>query len=158
MDVWMVVEALQPYLIIFSIFSSCFIFIYLQTVSVTVSVLTLTFISIDRWYAICFPLRYVSTNQRAIGSIAFIWMVALLSGNDNRNLYYFLSWYIYYYYLVPKYMSFLVLCVYFSSVFSYYLLFPSYFYIYYLSRSSVNCFSRLANFHFSIFRQFQHPF
>lgn len=53
----------------------------------TVSVLTLTFISIDRWYAICFPLRYVSTNQRAIGSIAFIWMVALLSGDDNHNLY-----------------------------------------------------------------------
>uniref|UniRef100_A0A1B0CBY5 Putative allatotropin receptor n=1 Tax=Lutzomyia longipalpis TaxID=7200 RepID=A0A1B0CBY5_LUTLO len=49
------------------------------TVSVTVSVLTLTFISIDRWYAICFPLRYVSTNERAIGSIAFIWLVALIS-------------------------------------------------------------------------------
>lgn len=55
----------------------------LQTVSVTVSVLTLTFISIDRWYAICFPLRYVSTNERAIGSIAFIWLVALLSGKYN---------------------------------------------------------------------------
>lgn len=56
-----------------------YIFI-LQTVSVTVSVLTLTFISIDRWYAICFPLRYVSTNGRAIGSIAFIWAVAVVSG------------------------------------------------------------------------------
>lgn len=57
----------------------------LQTVSVTVSVLTLTFISIDRWYAICFPLRYVSTNERAIGSIAFIWLVALLSGKYKYN-------------------------------------------------------------------------
>ncbi|XP_059610729.1 orexin/Hypocretin receptor type 1-like [Phlebotomus argentipes] len=57
----------------------CKIVLYFQTVSVTVSVLTLTFISIDRWYAICFPLRYVSTNERAIGSIAFIWLVALIS-------------------------------------------------------------------------------
>ncbi|XP_037049143.1 orexin receptor type 1-like isoform X1 [Bradysia coprophila] len=59
--------------------SMCKVVLYFQTVSVTVSVLTLTFISIDRWYAICFPLRYVSTNVRAVGSIAFIWMVALVS-------------------------------------------------------------------------------
>lgn len=51
-----------------------------QNVAVAVSVLTLTFISIDRWYAICFPLRYVSTNVRAIGSIAFIWGIALITG------------------------------------------------------------------------------
>ncbi|KAJ6647696.1 Orexin/Hypocretin receptor type 1, partial [Pseudolycoriella hygida] len=55
------------------------------TVSVTVSVLTLTFISIDRWYAICFPLRYVSTNIRAVGSIAFIWMVALVSASVPKT-------------------------------------------------------------------------
>ena len=57
----------------------------LQTVSVTVSVLTLTFISLDRWYAICFPLRYVSTNKRAVCSIAFIWIVALLSGESQAT-------------------------------------------------------------------------
>lgn len=57
------------------IFSS---FISIQTVSVTVSILTLTFISIDRWYAICFPLRYKPQPGRAIIWIAIIWTVALL--------------------------------------------------------------------------------
>ncbi|XP_029673370.1 orexin receptor type 2-like [Formica exsecta] len=51
---------------------------YLQTVSVSVSVLTLTFISIDRWYAICFPLRFKSTTSRAKTSIIVIWLIALL--------------------------------------------------------------------------------
>ncbi|OAD62416.1 Orexin receptor type 2 [Eufriesea mexicana] len=51
---------------------------YLQTVSVTVSILTLTFISIDRWYAICFPLRFKSTTGRAKNAIIGIWAVALL--------------------------------------------------------------------------------
>ncbi|KAG7213895.1 hypothetical protein KM043_003099 [Ampulex compressa] len=51
---------------------------YLQTVSVSVSVLTLTFISIDRWYAICFPLRFKSTTGRAKTAIIIIWMIALL--------------------------------------------------------------------------------
>lgn len=53
-------------------------FINLQTVSVSVSILTLTFISIDRWYAICFPLRYKPQPGRAIIWIAIIWTVALL--------------------------------------------------------------------------------
>ncbi|OXU28377.1 hypothetical protein TSAR_002231 [Trichomalopsis sarcophagae] len=48
------------------------------TVSVTVSVLTLTFISIDRWYAICFPLRFKSTTSRAKTAIIIIWVMALL--------------------------------------------------------------------------------
>ncbi|XP_015598583.1 orexin receptor type 2 isoform X2 [Cephus cinctus] len=51
---------------------------YLQTVSVSVSILTLTFISIDRWYAICFPLRFKSTTGRAKTAIIIIWLLALL--------------------------------------------------------------------------------
>ncbi|XP_050464524.1 orexin receptor type 2-like [Cataglyphis hispanica] len=51
---------------------------YLQTVSVSVSVLTLTFISIDRWYAICFPLRFKSTTGRAKTAIIVIWLISLL--------------------------------------------------------------------------------
>ncbi|XP_036147762.1 orexin receptor type 2 isoform X2 [Monomorium pharaonis] len=51
---------------------------YLQTVSVSISVLTLTFISIDRWYAICFPLRFKSTTARAKTAIIVIWMISLL--------------------------------------------------------------------------------
>ncbi|XP_008217710.1 orexin receptor type 2 isoform X2 [Nasonia vitripennis] len=56
----------------------CKIVLYLQTVSVSVSVLTLTFISIDRWYAICFPLRFKSTTSRAKTAIIIIWVMALL--------------------------------------------------------------------------------
>ncbi|XP_068893485.1 orexin/Hypocretin receptor type 1-like isoform X2 [Tenebrio molitor] len=55
----------------------CKIVLYLQSVSVTVSVLTLTFISIDRWYAICFPLKFKSTTGRAKTAIGIIWIVAL---------------------------------------------------------------------------------
>ncbi|PSN49040.1 Orexin receptor type 2, partial [Blattella germanica] len=53
---------------------------YLQTVSVAVSVLTLTFISVDRWYAICFPLKFKSTTSRAKTAIFIIWLVALAFG------------------------------------------------------------------------------
>jgi hypothetical protein len=52
----------------------------LQTVSVTVSVLTLTFISVDRWYAICFPLKFKSTTGRAKTAIIIIWLLALVFG------------------------------------------------------------------------------
>ncbi|KAG8233351.1 hypothetical protein J437_LFUL013789 [Ladona fulva] len=55
---------------------SCSVFIP-QTVSVAVSVLTLTFISVDRWYAICFPLKFKSTTGRAKTAILIIWFVAL---------------------------------------------------------------------------------
>lgn len=53
---------------------------FFQTVSVSVSILTLTFISIDRWYAICFPLKFKSTTGRAKTAIIVIWVVALLFG------------------------------------------------------------------------------
>ncbi|KAG5684063.1 hypothetical protein PVAND_013312 [Polypedilum vanderplanki] len=56
----------------------CKVVIYFQTVSVTVSILTLTFISIDRWYAIVFPLRYKPQPGRAIVYIGIIWAVGLL--------------------------------------------------------------------------------
>ena len=55
-----------------------FSLIFKQTVSVTVSILTLTFISIDRWYAITLPLRYKPQPGRAIIWIIVIWTVALL--------------------------------------------------------------------------------
>lgn len=58
-----------------------------QTVSVTVSVLTLTYISIDRWYAICFPLRYKPRPERAWRFIAVIWLIGFLSGEYLNYLY-----------------------------------------------------------------------
>ncbi|XP_052744052.1 orexin/Hypocretin receptor type 1-like [Bicyclus anynana] len=56
----------------------CKILLYFQSVSVTVSVLTLTFISVDRWYAICFPLKFKSTINRAKTAIFVIWAISLL--------------------------------------------------------------------------------
>lgn len=50
---------------------------FFQNVSVSVSVLTLTFISVDRWYAICHPLSFKSTPGRAKTSILIIWLIAL---------------------------------------------------------------------------------
>lgn len=87
--------------------------LHLQTVSVTVSVLTLTFISMDRWYAICFPLRYKPKPERAWRTLGVIWIIAFLSGKIIvscfvfpfmrwRNLifcsYFFPICYYYYYY------------------------------------------------------------
>lgn len=47
-----------------------------QTISVSVSVLTLSCIAQDRWYAICHPLKFKSTAKRARRSIVFIWLVS----------------------------------------------------------------------------------
>ncbi|OWR50755.1 allatotropin receptor [Danaus plexippus plexippus] len=56
----------------------CKILLYIQSVSVTVSVLTLTFISVDRWYAICFPLKFKSTINSAKTAILVIWALSLV--------------------------------------------------------------------------------
>ncbi|XP_026582340.1 orexin receptor type 2 [Pseudonaja textilis] len=58
--------------------SLCKVIPYLQTVSVSVSVLTLSCIALDRWYAICHPLMFKSTAKRARNSILVIWMVSCL--------------------------------------------------------------------------------
>ncbi|XP_076028725.1 orexin receptor type 2-like isoform X2 [Oratosquilla oratoria] len=57
---------------------SCKLILYFQTVSVSVSVLTLTAISLDRWYAICRPLKFRSTTSRARTAIIIIWIISLL--------------------------------------------------------------------------------
>ncbi|XP_041090099.1 orexin receptor type 1-like [Polyodon spathula] len=56
----------------------CKVIPYLQTVSVSVSVLTLSFIALDRWYAICHPLKFKSTAKRARNSIVAIWIISSL--------------------------------------------------------------------------------
>lgn len=58
----------------------CFVFFFfsLQTISVSVSVLTLSCIAQDRWYAICHPLMFKSTAKRARKSIVVIWVVSCI--------------------------------------------------------------------------------
>ncbi|BFZ17078.1 hypothetical protein BsWGS_20117 [Bradybaena similaris] len=56
----------------------CKIVIYLQNVAVVVSVLTLTSISIERWFAICKPLTFQQTKSRVIACVIIIWLVANL--------------------------------------------------------------------------------
>ncbi|XP_044277515.1 orexin receptor type 2 [Varanus komodoensis] len=58
--------------------SLCKVFPYLQTVSVSVSVLTLSCIALDRWYAICHPLMFKSTAKRARNSIIMIWIASCI--------------------------------------------------------------------------------
>ncbi|ODM94517.1 Orexin receptor type 2 [Orchesella cincta] len=50
----------------------------METVSVSVSVLTLTVISIERWYAICYPLKFKATTSRAKRLILLIWVISLV--------------------------------------------------------------------------------
>lgn len=49
-----------------------------QDVSISVSVLTLTAISIDRYYAVCYPLKFKSSLNQAKRIIVLIWIVSLI--------------------------------------------------------------------------------
>ena len=57
-------------------FHTCFL--SLQGVMVSVSVLTLSVISVERWYAICHPLKFKTTTTRVRLLIISIWIVAVL--------------------------------------------------------------------------------
>ncbi|XP_035827000.1 orexin receptor type 2 [Aplysia californica] len=57
----------------------CKIVSYLQNVSVIVSVLTLTCMSVERWFAICQPLTFKQTKSRVIMCVLGIWLIALVA-------------------------------------------------------------------------------
>ncbi|BFY99600.1 hypothetical protein BsWGS_02640 [Bradybaena similaris] len=57
----------------------CKAVIFLQTTSVCVSVLTLSAIAVERWWAICYPLRFKSTLSRARKIIVLVWVVSILT-------------------------------------------------------------------------------
>nr|XP_022313642.1 orexin receptor type 2-like [Crassostrea virginica]XP_022313643.1 orexin receptor type 2-like [Crassostrea virginica] len=59
-------------------FIMCKVALFLQTTSVAVSVFTLSAISVERWYAICYPLHFKSTKRRAKIIILVIWIIAFL--------------------------------------------------------------------------------
>ena len=50
----------------------------MQGVSVSVSVMTLTAISVERYYAICHPLKFKATLRRARVTIAVIWLLSII--------------------------------------------------------------------------------
>lgn len=54
-------------------------FLLFQTVSVSVSVLTLTSISFERYFAICYPLKFINSTRKATATIILIWGVAMLA-------------------------------------------------------------------------------
>ncbi|XP_052280786.1 orexin receptor type 2-like [Dreissena polymorpha] len=56
----------------------CKVSVYLQRVSVFVSVLTLTSISVERYLAICHPLRHHGAYFKTRPIIAVIWVIALI--------------------------------------------------------------------------------
>lgn len=45
----------------------------LQVIVIVVSILTLTAISVERWFAICRPLTFRQTKTRVVGCLLFIW-------------------------------------------------------------------------------------
>ncbi|XP_052798373.1 orexin receptor type 2-like isoform X3 [Mya arenaria] len=49
---------------------------FTMTTTIAVSVLTLTAISVERWYAICHPLSFHSTVRRARAIIVVIWLLS----------------------------------------------------------------------------------
>ncbi|CAG5114609.1 unnamed protein product, partial [Candidula unifasciata] len=57
----------------------CKAVMFLQTTSVCVSVLTLSAIAVERWWAICYPLKFKSTLSRARKIIVLIWVVSILT-------------------------------------------------------------------------------
>ncbi|CAH1254186.1 orexin/Hypocretin receptor type 1-like [Branchiostoma lanceolatum] len=56
----------------------CKFFSYMQMVSVSVSVLTLCAVAVERWYAIVHPLKFKSTPARARNIIICIWVTSFL--------------------------------------------------------------------------------
>jgi hypothetical protein len=42
---------------------------------------------VDRWYAICFPLKFKSTTGRAKTAIIVIWLLALAVGEHSHKTY-----------------------------------------------------------------------
>ena len=73
---WLHLDSIYPFYRQLLVLIFGFVFL-LQGVSVSVSVLTLTCISIERWYAICHPLLFRATPQRARLMILVIWAVSL---------------------------------------------------------------------------------
>jgi len=49
-----------------------------QGVLVSVSVLTLTVISVERYYAICHPFHFKTTPRRARTMIVVVWIISLV--------------------------------------------------------------------------------
>ena len=49
-----------------------------QGVLVSVSVLTLTVISVERYYAICHPFHFKATSRRARSMIFVVWIISLI--------------------------------------------------------------------------------
>ncbi|XP_077991370.1 orexin receptor type 2-like [Glandiceps talaboti] len=57
---------------------ACKLIPYLQVVSMSVSVLTLSAIAVERYFAICRPLMFKSTAKRTLTIILAIWIVSFL--------------------------------------------------------------------------------